>query len=113
MLNQVVIVGNLGADPDTFYSSEGQPITSFSLAFTGSRKKTCWLKVVAFQKTAEVAAQYLTKGSRVAVVGSLDQNKWVGEDGQPRNHFQLVAHSIEFIKVFKEGEEPAGDDVPF
>ncbi len=65
MLNQVVLTGNLGADPEVFYSSEGNPVASFSLAFHSSKKKTGWIKVVTFQRLAEVTEKYLHKGARI------------------------------------------------
>lgn len=55
MLNQCTLTGNLGGDPEVFYSSEGNPVANFSLAFHSSKKKTGWIKVVCFQKLAEVA----------------------------------------------------------
>ena len=116
MLNQCVLTGNLGADPEVFYSSEGNPVASFNLAFQSSKKKTCWVKIVAFQKLADICSQYLHKGARIAVIGTLDQNKWQGEDGQNRSTFQIIANSLEFIKTdgrgFKEGAQ-SEDEVPF
>ncbi len=115
MINQSIVTGNLGADPEVFYSSEGNPVASFNIAFQSSRKKTCWIKVVCFQKLADIVSQHLHKGARIAVSGVLDQNKWQGDDGQTRSAFQIIAHTIEFIKTdgrgFKEGE--SYDDVPF
>ena len=108
MLNQCLLTGNLGADPETFYSSEGNPVTSFNLAFQSSKKKTGWIKVVCFNKLAEISAQYLHKGAKIAIVGTLDQHKWETDDGQQRSSFQLIANSLEFIKTdgrgFKEGQ---------
>jgi len=116
MLNESILTGNLGADPEVFYSSEGNPVASFNLAFQSSKKKTCWIKVVAFQKLADICGQYLHKGARIAVIGTLDQNKWQGEDGQNRSTFQIIANSLEFIKTdgrgFKEGAQ-SEDEVPF
>jgi single-strand DNA-binding protein len=110
------MTGNLGADPEVFYNPEGNPVTSFNIAFQSSRKKTGWIRVVCFQKLAEIASLYLHKGARIAIVGVLDQQKWTTEEGQPRSTFQLIANSIEFIKTdgrgFKEGEA-TDDDVPF
>jgi single-strand DNA-binding protein len=118
MLNQTVLTGNLGEDPKVFYSPEGNPVASFNIAFQSTKKKTCWIKVVSFQKLADICGQYLHKGARIAVIGVLDQNKWQGDDGQTRSSFQIIANNIEFIKTdgrgFKEGEAPASDeDVPF
>ena len=54
MLNHTVLTGNLGADPEVFYSSEGNPVSSFNLAFRSSKKKTGWIKIVCFNRLAEV-----------------------------------------------------------
>ena len=116
MLNQCILTGNLGADPDVFYNPEGNPVTSFNIAFQSSKKKTGWIKIVCFQKLAEIASTYLHKGARIAVTGVLDNHKWQGDDNIPRNTFQIIASSIEFIKTdgrgFKDGEVTM-DDVPF
>ena len=116
MLNQVVLTGNLGADPEVFYSSEGNPIASFSLAFHSSKKKTGWIKVTCFNRLAEVAEKYLHKGARIAIIGTLDQNKWETDEGLTRSTMQLLANSLEFIKTdgrgFEDGQQKE-DDVPF
>ena len=115
MLNQSVLTGNLGADPEVFYSSEGDPIATFNLAFKSSKKKTGWIKVTCFHRLAEVAEKYLTVGNRVAIIGTLDQQKWETNEGVTRSSFQLIANSMEFIKVdpkkFEEGQN--NEDVPF
>jgi single-strand DNA-binding protein len=116
MLNQVVLTGNLGADPEVFYSSEGNPVASFNLAFRSSKKKTGWIKVVCFQRLAEVTEKHLHKGARIGIIGTLDQNRWENEEGITRSNFQLIANSLEFIKTdgrgFEENRQP-DDEVPF
>ena len=119
MINQCILVGNLGDDPAAHYTPEGLAITHFNIAFNSSAKKKTanWIKVSCFGKLAEVASTYLHKGARIAVVGILDQNKWQGDDGQTHSTFQIIGNSIEFIKTdgrgFKNGETPNDDDVPF
>ena len=71
MLNQFIATGNLGDDPKVFYSPDGNPVTSFNLAFQAGKKKTCWIKVVTFHKLAEVCSTYLHKGARIAIAGIL------------------------------------------
>jgi single-strand DNA-binding protein len=105
MLNQCTLTGNLGGDPEVFYSSEGNPVASFSLAFHSSKKKTGWIKVVCFQKLAEVSAKYLHKGARIAVIGTLDHHKWETDEGIQRSSFQLLANTLEFIKTDGRGFE--------
>ncbi len=115
MLNNCILTGNLGADVEVFYSSEGEPIATFNLAFKSSKKKTGWIKVTCFRKLAEVAEKYLHKGARIGIVGMLDQQKWESDEGVQRSSFQLIANSIEFIKTngkgFDEGQDK--DDTPF
>jgi single-strand DNA-binding protein len=114
MLNSCILTGNLGADPEIFYSSEGQPVATFNLAFRSSKKKTGWIKITCFQKLAEIAERYLHKGARIAIIGTLDQQKWETDEGVQRSSFQLIANSIEFIKTngkgFEEGQPD--DDIP-
>src|SRR4030065_95600 len=105
MLNQCSLTGKLGADPEVFYSSEGNPVASFNIAFRSGKQKTGWIKVVCFQKLAEVAQKYLHKGARIAVIGSLDQHKWETDEGVQRSSFQLLANTLEFIKTDGRGFE--------
>ena len=113
MLNSCVLTGNLGADPEIFYSSDGDPIATFNLAFRSSKKKTGWIKVTTFNKLADITERHLHKGARIAVVGTLDQNKWETDGGITRTSIQLIANTIEFIKTDGRGfgDNPP-DDVP-
>ena len=99
MLNNCLLTGNLGADPEVFYSSEGDPIATFNLAFRSSKKKTNWIKITCFNKLAEITEKYLHKGARIGIIGTLDQQKWETDEGARRSNFQLIANSIEFIKT--------------
>ncbi len=115
MLNSCILTGNLGADPEVFYSSEGEPIATFNLAFRSSKKKTGWIKITCFRRLAEVAEKYLHKGARIGIVGTLDQQRWESDEGAKRSSFQLIANSLEFIKTdgrgFEDGQDK--DDTPF
>ena len=119
MLNQIVLVGNLGNDPDSFFTSEGTQIVSFSLAFNCSKKSTGWVKCSCFGRTAEIAVKFLHKGARIGVQGTLDQHHWTAEDGSPRSSFQINCQQLEFIKTdgrgFEEGKEKEiePEQVPF
>src|SRR5271157_6482379 len=117
-MNNCSVSGNLGADPESFYTPEGTNIVSFNIGFRSYKDKTNWIKVVTFNKTAEVAMKHLHKGDRIAVTGIIDQTNWETQEGQHRTGFRLIAKSIEFIKVKnKEPEdetpEPTDTDVPF
>jgi len=115
MLNNCILTGNLGADPEVFYSSEGESVATFNLAFKSSKKKTGWIKVACFRKLAEIAEKCLHKGARIAVIGTLDQQKWETDEGVARSSYQLIANTVEFIKTdgrgFTEGSED--DNPPF
>jgi len=113
MLNSCVLAGNLGADPESFYSSEGTQVATFNLAFRSSKQKTGWIKVTCFNRLAEIAERHLHKGARVAVVGTLDQHRWETDEGVQRTSFQLIANSIEFIKTDGRGFDDNKDDIPF
>jgi len=115
MLNSTVLTGNLGADPEIFYSSEGNPVASFNIAFKAAKKKTGWIKVVCFGRLAEIAEKYLHKGARIGVIGLLDQQNWENDEGIKRSSFQILANSLEFIKTdgrgFEDDQNP--DETPF
>ena len=116
MANFCTLTGNLGADPEIFYSSEGEPVATFNLAFRSSKKKTGWIKVVCFGRLAEVSEKFLHRGARIGIIGTLDQQKWETDEGVTRSSFQLIANSLEFIKTdgrgFEGGQEP-DNDIPF
>lgn len=120
-MNICVLTGNLGNDPEITYSGEGNPISTFSLAFSSGKEKTSWIKVVSFNKTAQLCEKYLHKGARVGVTGILDQDKWKTEEGFTRSMHKLIANNIEFIKTDKkeddlmqpEKNKVQEDDLPF
>ena len=98
MLNNSLLTGNLGADPEVFYSSEGDPIATFNLAFRSSKKKTNWIKTTCFNKLAEIVEKHLHRGARIGIIGTLEQQKWETDEGAQRSSFQLIANTIEFDK---------------
>ena len=115
MLNNICLVGNLGGDPEIFYSSEkGEPIASFSLAFRMGQDKTGWVKVTCFNKTAEIAEKYLHKGAKIALSGHLSYDKWEAEDGSQRSQVQIIANGLDFIKTDGRGFDGQNPDgTPF
>lgn len=110
MLNQIVLTGNLGQDPEIFYTSEGNSIAKFSLAFKSGKQKTNWIKVACFGRLAELAEKHLHQGARVGVIGALDENKWETDEGVKKSTYQINANSLEFIKTDGRGFETNGDD---
>ena len=118
MLNVCILTGNLGNDPEIHYSSDGSPIASFNLAFHSSSKKEepNWIRCVTFGKLAEIVEKYLHKGARIAIVGTLSQNKWVSNEGISKSSYQILGNSIEFIKINgheSENDQTSDNDVPF
>ena len=110
MSNQLILTGNLGADPEVFFSGDGDPVSTFNLAFKAGKDKTGWIRCVGFQKQAEIVETYLHKGARIIIFGRLDPQEWETDDGQKRKSFQMIIHSIEFVKTdgrgMDKGEPP-------
>jgi len=114
-MNTAIISGNLGQDPEVFYSNSGDPIASFNLAVKSGKDKTSWIKVTAFKKLAEICETYLHKGAKVIVNGSLDQEKWE-KDGENRSNIKVIAYTIEFMKTDGrgfDGQQQGDGDTPF
>lgn len=98
-VNKVILIGNLGQDPETRYTPNGSAVVNLNLATDESYKdrqtgqmvpKTEWHRIVIFGKIAEVAGQYLRKGSKVYIEGKLQTRKWQGQDGQDRYTTEIV-----------------------
>jgi single-strand DNA-binding protein len=113
MLNQVVLTGNLGQDPEIFFTSKGEPIVKFSLAFKTSKKATAWVKISCFGRLAEAVSKHLHKGARVGIVGSLDENKWETDEGVKKSSFQVNCQHLEFIKTDGRGFESNGEEIQY
>jgi single-strand DNA-binding protein len=105
-INKVILVGNLGKDPDTRYMPSGAAVTNIRIATSESWKdkqtgeqqeRTEWHQVVFFGRLAEIAAEYLRKGSQVYVEGSLRTRKWQGQDGQDRYTTEIVADEMQML----------------
>ena len=98
-INKVILVGNLGQDPEIRYTADGRPIANFSIATSETwndkssgerREKTEWHRVVVFGKLAEICGEYLSKGRQVYIEGKLQTRKWQGKDGQDRWTTEVV-----------------------
>ncbi len=104
-LNKVMLIGNVGTDPEMRFTPNGSPVTSFRIATNrvyttsdGERKQeTEWFTVVAWRKLAESCNQFLTKGQRVYVEGSLRTRTWEGQDGQKRSRVEVMANRVLFL----------------
>ncbi|WP_339898428.1 single-stranded DNA-binding protein [uncultured Gilvimarinus sp.] len=105
-VNKVILVGNLGQDPETKYMPSGGAVTNISVATseqwkdkqTGQpQERTEWHRVVFFNRIAEIAGEYLRKGSKVYIEGSLRTRKWQGQDGQDRYTTEIVANEMQML----------------
>lgn len=105
-VNKVILIGNLGADPETRFMPSGGAVTNIRLATSESWKdrqsgqqqeRTEWHRVVFFNKLGEIAGEYLKKGSKVYVEGSIRTRKWQGQDGQDRYTTEIVANEMQML----------------
>ena len=104
-LNRIMVIGNLGTDPEMRYTPSGSPVTSFRIAATrtytsadGERQQdTEWFTVVAWNQLAELCNQYLSKGRRAYVDGRLHSNSWEGADGKTRFSNEIIADRVLFL----------------
>jgi single-strand DNA-binding protein len=118
-LNKVMIIGNLGRDPEMRYTPSGKPVTSFSVAVSrswvkpeGERTETTdWFNVVAWGRLAEICSQYLTKGSLVYVEGRLETRSWEADNGQKHYRTEVVASDVNILdRRGRGGEESSALD---
>lgn len=114
-LNKVMIIGNLGADPETRHTPNGVAITNIRVATSevwkdkdsGEKKeKTEWHRIVLFNKIAEIAKQYLKKGSKVYIEGSLKTTKWQDKDGTDKYSTDIVASDMQLLDAKKNDGPP-------
>ena len=142
-INKVILVGNLGKDPEIKYTASGAAIANLTIATSESWndkqsgekvEKTEWHRVVAFQRLAEIMGEYLTKGSQVYIEGKLQTRKWQDKDGADRYTTEVVAKDMQMLgsngaskpaeakpEGFRQkpaekpvtGDDFADDDIPF
>lgn len=135
-VNKVILVGNLGADPETRYASTGTAVTNFRIATSenwtnkegGKETRTEWHRIVAFGKLAEICAEYLNKGKQVYVEGRLQSRSWEDKEGNKRWTTEVVANNMVMLgsavgdQARGTGGEPdegppeptqQDDDIPF
>ncbi len=121
-VNKVILVGNLGADPESRYLPNGDAVTNIRLATTdtwkdknsGERKEmTEWHRVVFYRRLAEIAAQYLKKGSQVYLEGRIRTRKWQDKDGQDRYTTEIEATEMQMLgRREGMGEAPPRESAP-
>ncbi len=140
MINKVILIGNLGADPEIRYTQDGTPAASFTVATTERWKgkdgqmqeQTEWHRITAWRRLAEICGEYLSKGSRVYIEGKLQTRKWKDQNGNDRYTTEIVAREMKMLSPRNAGgggeyggggqgyggdpfpePPPMGDDVPF
>jgi single-strand DNA-binding protein len=104
-VNKVILVGRLGRDPETRYTGGGQAVANFSVATDESykdkngerQKRTEWHKIVVWGKQAEIAQQYLKKGSLIFIEGRIQSREWQDKEGQKRTSFEIVATNFRML----------------
>lgn len=139
MINKVILIGNLGADPEIRYTQNGAAVASFTVATTEKWKgqdgqmqeSTEWHRIIAWQRLAEICGEYLSKGSKVYIEGKLQTRKWKDQSGNDRYTTEIVAREMKMLSPrtssgggsesgpgYGSGESfqeppPMGEDVPF
>jgi single-strand DNA-binding protein len=123
-LNKVLLIGNLGKDPEMKYTPQGTPMTTFSMAVSRSRRmpdgelkdETEWFRIVAWQKLAETCNEYLRKGSKVYIEGRLQTREWQTPEGQTKQMVEVVASEMMMLDSRQNGPGGSGgysaDDRP-
>lgn len=120
-INKVILIGNLGGDPETRHLPSGGAVTNITVATSESWKdkqtgqqqdRTEWHRVVFFNRLAEIAGEYLRKGAKVYVEGSLRTRKWQDQSGQDRYSTEIVASEMQMLDSRGGGGASAGYDAP-
>lgn len=114
--NKIIVVGNLGRDPEMRYTPQGTPVCTFSIATNERRKDrageqqdiTTWFKVTVWGNRAEPVSQYLSKGRSVYVEGRLHVEEWTDKEGKPRHTLEINATDVQFIDGGQSSEREAG-----
>jgi single-strand DNA-binding protein len=136
-VNKVILIGNLGRDPEVRYTPSGTAVANFTLATTenwttkdgNKESRTEWHRIVAWGRLGEICGEYLSKGKQVFIEGRIRTNEWEDQEGNKRQTKEIVALSMQMLGVRAPGDsfenqgsgsgpkagskEPIGDDIPF
>ncbi|MDX1537281.1 single-stranded DNA-binding protein [Arsukibacterium sp.] len=113
-INKVILIGNLGADPEVRYMPQGGAVANMTLATSESwtdkntnekKEQTEWHRVVIYQRLAEIAGEYLRKGSKVYIEGKLKTRKWTDKDGVERYTTEIVANELQMLDGRGDGQQ--------
>lgn len=134
MLNKVILIGNLGNDPEVRYTQDGSMVVNFNLATTEywknkngeKQKQTEWHRCVAFRKLAEICGNYLSKGKQIYVEGKIQTRDWEDKEGNKRKTTEIILNNMQMLggksdsdavkgitDAFEGSMEVSDDDVPF
>ena len=131
MLNKVMLIGNLGQDPETRYTQDGKAVSNFSLATNmkwknkegNQQEQVEWHRIVVFGNLAEICEKYLKKGKQVYIEGRIQTRKWQDDDGNNRYTTEVVANQMKMLGSNGKSEPaanethspdiPPDDDIPF
>ncbi|HIL09593.1 MAG TPA: single-stranded DNA-binding protein [Candidatus Latescibacteria bacterium] len=111
-VNKVILIGNLGADPEVRYTPDGAPVANFNLATSESwndrtsgekQERTEWHRLVVWRKLAEIVGQYLKKGSKIYIEGKLQTRSWEDQSGQKRYTTEVVVNELQMLDSRGEG----------
>lgn len=118
-LNKILLIGNLGADPETRFTTSGEAVCNIRLATTDAwkdkqsgeqRESTEWHRIVFYRRLAEIAGQYLKKGSQVYIEGKIKTRKWQDKDGQDRYTTEVEAHEMKLLGKREGGSDDTEHD---
>lgn len=120
-LNKVMVIGNVGRDPEMRYTPNGAAVTSFSVAANRrwttpegeQREETEWFNVVMWNKLAETANRYVTKGSKVYIEGRLQTRSWEGQDGQKRYKTEVIAQNLILLDSRSKASGASSEEAHF
>ena len=121
-MNKVMLIGNVGSDPEIRYTTNGNPVGNFSVATSESwnskdgerQEKTEWHKITVWGKLAEICGEYLSKGRQVYVEGSTGTRSYEGDDGVKKYVTEITAKEVKFLGSKKDGASPGGrDSIPY
>ena len=120
MLNKVILIGRLGRDPEIRYMANGEAVCNFSVATSESWKdrdgqrveRTEWHNITMYRKLAEIAGQYLTKGSQVYLEGKIQSRKYQGKDGIERTAYDIIANEMKMLGGGNDGGQQNAQHTP-
>ena len=109
-MNTIIVSGNLGNNPEIKTKAQGKDLATFSLAYQITKEKTGWIKIQCWNKLAKTVEEYLSRGDKILIEGSLDYSTWE-KDGKNQSKTDVIARRIEFIKVKGHKVSKEKDDI--